>query len=158
MKTMAVAEMMSTNPITCDCDDSIVEISKILKKYAISSIVILDKDEVSGILTVDDIVRRVVASGKNPAKTMARDVMIKDIISVEPQTPLEKVIETLNSHSISQVPVMTGKKLNGFVTMKDILCLEPTLFDLFSKRLEEQQRERHKFIQSYVDIDNLDLE
>lgn len=153
MKTLAVAEMMTTKPITCDFNQTIVDISKTLKKYRISSIVVLENDEVAGILTVNDIVRNVIAQEKDPRTTLAKDVMSKDIISVPPQMPLEQVIETINTNGISQVPVMTGKKLNGFVTMKDILRLEPALFELFKDRLEETRLERHKFIEKYVDDD-----
>lgn len=149
MKTLTVSEMMTIRPKTCKCDDSITEASKLLKKYDISSLIIIDKEEVKGILTVEDIVTKVVAEDKDPQKTKTRDVMIKNVINCQPQDPIEKVIETMNINSISQVPIMEGAKLVGFVTIKDILRLEPAMFEFFMDRLHVEEEKRKNFIHKY---------
>ncbi|MGE0793418.1 MAG: cyclic nucleotide-binding/CBS domain-containing protein [Candidatus Woesearchaeota archaeon] len=156
MRTLAVGEMMTTNPITCHPNDNIVSVSKLLKKYNISSVIVVEDKVVQGLITVDDIVRRVIAEKLDPEKTIAKDIMSKNLISVEPQNTLEETIEVLNSNRISQVPVMKDKQLFGFVTIKDILRLEPAFFEFFFKTLEEEEKVRQKFIREYDDAD-LDL-
>ncbi len=156
-RTLAVAEMMSTNPIKCRLEDNIVTVSKLMKKYNISSIVVCQENEVKGLITVDDIVQRVVANNEHLETTKAKQIMTTDVIFVSPHKSVEEVIEVLNSNSISQVPVMQGKKLMGFVTMKDILRLEPALFELFTKRLEDDEAERRRFIQKHTNVSSDDL-
>ncbi|MDD3175324.1 MAG: CBS domain-containing protein [Candidatus Nanoarchaeia archaeon] len=156
-RTLAVAEMMSINPIKCRLEDNIVTVSKLMKKYNISSIVVCDENEVKGLITVDDIVQRVVANNENLETTKAKQVMTTDVVSVSPTKSVEEVIEVMNSNSISQLPVMQEKKLMGFVTMKDILRLEPALFDLFTKRLEDDEAERRRFIQKHTNVSSDDI-
>lgn len=158
MKSLAVAEMMSTHPITCSGEDDIITAARILTKYNISSLVVVDHDEVKGIITVDDIVRRVVAKNENSQLKKVKDIMTKDIISVEPNATVGEVIDTLNSNSISQVPVMKHKKLHGFVTLKDLLRLQPAFFELFKSRFEDEEKERRSFIKNYGDVSDDDLE
>lgn len=157
MRTLAVGEMMTVNPVTCKSEDNVIIASKLFKKYKISSLIVCDNGIVRGILTVDDIVRKVVASNQNLELTKVKNVMITDVIHVEPTMPIEKVIEVLNSNNISQVPVMQDKKLCGFVTMKDILRLEPALFEFFTDRLHHSSERRKKFIEKYANVDLDDI-
>lgn len=57
-------------------------------------------------------------------ESRARDVMVTDLVTVGPHTPLEEVIGLLMRHRISGVPVVDGeRRLLGIVTEKDLLRL-----------------------------------
>jgi CBS domain-containing membrane protein len=52
-----VEDIMSHNPVTVSKDTSIAEVGKLLAKGAFSSIIVLDNDRVSGIVTTTDLIR-----------------------------------------------------------------------------------------------------
>jgi CBS-domain-containing membrane protein len=51
-----------------------------------------------------------------------RDVMTKDVATVEPHTPLVSVVKLLLSREVKAVPVMDGKKIVGIITGGDLLA------------------------------------
>lgn len=53
-----------------------------------------------------------------------RDVMTPDVVTVNPYTPFQKIVELLLRHDISGVPVLNGGELVGIVTEADLVALE----------------------------------
>lgn len=54
----------------------------------------------------------------------ARDIMTREVITVEPGTPVRDLIETLLSHRISGVPVVTAGRVIGIVSEGDLILRE----------------------------------
>jgi CBS domain-containing protein len=50
-----------------------------------------------------------------------RDVMVEDVIAVEPDEPLERVLRALSEASIHGVPVVEDGRLVGIVTSVDVV-------------------------------------
>ncbi len=68
----------------------------------------------------------------------AKTLMKKDVISVHPETPLDKVIDILIQHNITGMPVLNeDSSIAGIVTEKDILgfLLENNILDMTNDRL-----------------------
>ena len=67
------------------------------------------------------------------APSVARDVPVEmlmetDVISVEPDTPVETVAELMESHKIGCVPVLEAGRVVGIVTEADFVKLARRLF------------------------------
>ena len=68
----------------------------------------------------------------------AKTIMKRDVISVHPETPLDKVIDILIQHNITGIPVLNeDSSIAGIVTEKDILgfLLDKNILDLMNNRL-----------------------
>jgi CBS domain-containing protein len=50
-----------------------------------------------------------------------KDIMSKDTISVDEETPVEEIANLFTTHKINRVPVLRGKKLVGIVSRADIV-------------------------------------
>ena len=76
---------MHTPPIiTAKYSESIFTISTLLKEKQVSSIIIINQnDKPVGIITERDIVRRVIADGKDPNTTKATEIKSQPLITVE---------------------------------------------------------------------------
>lgn len=81
---------------------------------------------VVGVITEHDLLKAAKA-GKELVRITAGDVMTKDAITVDVDTPLEKVADILMNRNIIRVPVTQDGKLTGVVSRCDILrsFLEP---------------------------------
>ena len=64
--SMSVREIMSVNVVTITPDSSVLEVSRLMTKMDLGSIVIVDKERPVGIITESDIVRRVLGHGLKP--------------------------------------------------------------------------------------------
>jgi len=81
---------------------------------------VLSRPEILGILTVKDVVNRVMAKGKDPAYTKVSDVMTKPVHSVDVSTTLYKVAYLINQNDFRQIPVVDKYAIKGIVTSRII--------------------------------------
>lgn len=59
---------------------------------------------------------------KKLSKSMVKDFMSKDVVSIEPEATLIEVAETLDKHRIDRLPVIEkGGKLVGIISRTDLL-------------------------------------
>lgn len=78
------------------------------------------KGEVTGILTEHDLLKAV-KGGKELVRITAGDIMTRNVITVNVDTPIDKVAEILMDKNIIRVPVTQDGKLTGVVSRCDIL-------------------------------------
>lgn len=89
----------------------------------IGSVVVTSDSKVSGIFTERDLMRRVVCERKNPEAVKLRDVMRKQLISVEPQEKVEQCLSLMRDNRCRHLLVFDGEKFMGIVSMRDMVLL-----------------------------------
>ncbi|MBU4300564.1 CBS domain-containing protein [archaeon] len=62
-----------------------------------------------------------VSSFEKEKELDAKEIMVRKIISVDKRMAARKVIELMNKHTISQVPVLEGDNVLGIITESSIL-------------------------------------
>ena len=82
--------------------------------------------KIVGIITELDLLSAV-ADGKELAKTTAEDIMSRDVVTVNPGTPVTEIIPIMQARNLIRVPVVKGGKLVGIVSRSEILraLIEP---------------------------------
>ncbi len=147
MKTktgITVRDAMTKRPVTASPDETIQECAKRMSRQEVGSLVIEKKGTLLGIVSEKDIVERVVAQGKNPAEVKASEVMSKNLVTITPDKDIYDAILLMSNEEIRKLPVVDGKKLVGYLTTKDVIKIEPALFDIFYGRIEELREEGKK--------------
>ena len=127
---------MTKKPISVGPDMTIDECSKLMLKQHVGSLLIMEKGKLVGILAEQDIVRKVVASDLDPKKTKIKDIMVSDLITIDPDSDIYEAIVIMRDSNIRHLPVMHGKEMIGYLTIKDILKIEPQLFELLVEKFE----------------------
>ena len=108
-------------PATADAENETIEsVAKIMSTYDIGSVVVVKDDIPIGIFTERDLLKRVVASGKNPKKLLVSEVMTKELITVDSDKKLKAVYHVFVINRIRHLPVMENGHLVGIVSLKDI--------------------------------------
>ena len=97
-----------------------------------SCLVILMEGRVIGIITVKDIVYRVVAKGLNPQKTRVQEIASRSVVVMRPETALVTVVKVMLQKKIKKIPLINGEKgygrLIGLVSFSDIIKYHSLLF------------------------------
>jgi CBS domain-containing protein len=87
-------------------------------------LIVNDRRQPIGILTDRDLVTRVMATSKNPQKTLVGDVMTHRPITISEATPIEAAIATMRSGGFRRMPVVgESEHLVGVVSLDDVLAL-----------------------------------
>lgn len=150
MKTgIKVADAMTERPVYADSSTNLQECSKIMANSHVGSLLIKDNEEMVGILTEQDIVRKAVAVGLNTQKTPVSNIMVKEITTIAPEKDIYDALVLMKNLNIRQLPVMENNEMVGLLTLKDILKIEPQLFDLLVEEFELREESR-KPIQRHI--------
>jgi signal-transduction protein with cAMP-binding, CBS, and nucleotidyltransferase domain len=136
-----VCDAMTEKPVTIGKNISLVDCANMMKENHVGAMIVNEKEE-SFILTEQDIVRKAVAAGLDPKKTKVSDIMTKMEYTVEPQQDIFDALVIMRDFNIRHLPVMDGKNMIGLLTLKDILKIEPQLFDLMVAKFELREEER----------------
>ncbi len=57
----------------------------------------------------------------------AKDIMTKEVITVDPETSVEEATELMSQYNVSGLPVLENDKLVGIVTEKDLIVKDKKL-------------------------------
>jgi signal-transduction protein with cAMP-binding, CBS, and nucleotidyltransferase domain len=143
MKTgYKVCDAMTKTPTVISIDATIEECAKIMNQNKVGSLLVKNH-KLMGIITDQDIVRKIIAEGINPSKALVQEHMTKKLLTITPDKDIFEAITIMSNENIKQLPVMNGDQMVGLLTQKDILRLEPELFDLLVDKLEIKEEE-HK--------------
>jgi CBS domain-containing protein len=138
------ARHVMTSPVkTGSLDMSVRDVAKMLSENRISAVPIVDENgEMIGIVSEGDLIRRAeidtqrqrswltslftnkVQLAEEYARAHARTIrslMTREVVHVEPETPLSRIVWLLERHQIKRVPVLDQGRLVGIVTRNDLV-------------------------------------
>ncbi len=131
-----IGETMSTKPVAVHPDDTLVKVAMIMRENDVGSVLVKNNAELCGILTEWDFVHRVAAKELDVAKTTVSDVMTKDLLTISPSMDVFAALRLMKDADIRHLPVIESGKLVGYITMKDILRIQPELFEIISEKYD----------------------
>lgn len=148
MKTgYEVGDCMTIHPISVSKDMTLAECARLMKENHVGSLLVLEKGNLIGLVTEQDLVRKAMAENKDPAKTFIHEVMINELITISPADDIYDALKKMRDYNIRHLPVVERGKLAGFLTMKDILKIQPQLFDLIVEKIEIREEARKPLVE-----------
>jgi len=106
---------------TITADQTVIEASQQMVAKNIGAILVLRDGELAGIFSERDIMKRVVAEGRDPARTLVAEVMTPHPMTVDIRDSIEHCMMLMKEHSFRHLPICDGKKLKGIISLRDIL-------------------------------------
>lgn len=118
-----VKEIMNTKLETVKPDATVYDAIEKLVDKRMRSIIVLPKDEkdVYGVITVRDIVFKVIAKNLDPHKIKIEEIASKPVISIDKETELGHLIKLMDKFNIARVFVHEGREIVGVVSLLDVL-------------------------------------
>ena len=124
-----VLEIMSKVPVTASPDDPVDRAAAAMRTRDIGSLIVVENDRPTGIVTERDIVTKVVAGNKLPSSVKVRDVMSSPVVAVGPREEVAQAARLMSERKIRRLAVVENGKLVGVVTENDILRIWPDLIE-----------------------------
>ncbi len=91
-----------------------------MNQAGIGALVVMQSDQVVGMFTERDVLRRVVGEERIPGQTLVAEVMTSAVICVEPDIDLDEVSEIMKQRRIRHLPVCKAGKLLGMISIGDV--------------------------------------
>lgn len=97
---------------------------RVMGENNIGSVLVMEGDELLGILTERDYARKVVLKGKFSAHTFVHEIMTPHpgLRTVTPETKVEECMEIMTKNKIRHLPVMDDNgRLLGLISIGDVV-------------------------------------
>ena len=123
---------------------TVLETVRAMVERNIGAVPVVHADKLVGIFSERDLMRRVVAEGRDPRSTCLAEVMTDDPLAVGTGEDLETCMALMRRHGFRHLPVCHEGQLVGVVSLRDIL-----LHDLSEK--DDEVRMMRAYIHSMPD-------
>jgi PAS domain S-box-containing protein len=118
---LQVKDLMSTDVAVVGPDQTMAMAATVMADDSLSSLVVVDKGTVAGIITEKDFLERVVAKGKSALDLKVRDVMSSPVVSISPQATVLEAGRIAEEKHVKRLPVVDGTKLVGIISQTDLI-------------------------------------
>ena len=141
LMNMKIKDIMHTKLTIVKPDTYIENVAREMASNKTSCGLVMEKEKVVGIITEKDITRRLVAIGRDPKKTKAKEIMSSPIIAVDEESLLADAALVMAKNKVRRLAVIDrNNKLIGMVTANDLakalayqMKLENVLFNALAR-------------------------
>ena len=118
---LQVKDLMSTDVAVVGPDQTMAMAATVMADDGLSSLVVMDKGAVTGIITEKDFLEKVVAKGKSALEVKVRDVMSSPVVCISSQATVFEAGKIADEKHVKRLPVVDGSKLVGIVSQTDLI-------------------------------------
>ena len=115
-----IRELMTPNPVSMPGTASVHEAARAMRDADIGDVIVIENNQVCGIITDRDIAVRVVAEAKDPATTALADICSHSLLTVTPTDSVEHAVRLMRTHTVRRLPVVEEGKAVGIVSLGDL--------------------------------------
>ncbi len=117
-----IRELLNDRPIFhVEADQSVLETVNYMVDHNIGAVPVLRDGELVGVFSERDLMKRVVAGARSPGSTQVSEVMTPRPHSVTAEESIENCMFLMREHGFRHLPVVEGKQLKGFLSLRDLL-------------------------------------
>jgi CBS domain-containing protein len=118
---MKIKDVMTTGVECVRPETTLQEAATKMKSLNVGSLPVSEGDRPTGIVTDRDIVVRAISEGRDPRTTQVKDVMTKDVATVQETDDVKEAARLMKDRQIRRVVVVgADKKVCGIVSLGDI--------------------------------------
>ncbi len=110
--------------IVAPSTSTVLEGVRFMAEADVGSLILRDDDEVKGIFTERDLLRKVVAKRKDPSSVLLSEVMSTPVRSCRLNDDVDRCAEELSEWGIRHLAVIEDGVLVGLISLRDILSAQ----------------------------------
>ncbi|MDR3451506.1 MAG: CBS domain-containing protein [Rhodoferax sp.] len=139
MKVSDILRVKGNTLYTVTPDDPVAVAVQIMAEKDIGSLVVMERGEMSGMLTFREVILTVVKNAGSLGNTLVRTCMDDHPLICTPETELDEVRRMMLDRHARYLPVMDKKMLMGVISFYDV-----------AKSVVESQNFENKMLKAYI--------
>jgi CBS domain-containing protein len=115
----SVRDLLKGDPVTVEASATVQDAAKLMDEKDIGNVLVVENNEVQGIVTDRDIVVRVIAKGDG-ADASVREAATTDVETIEPDASIDDAIQKMEQGNVRRLPVVEDGKPVGVISLGDL--------------------------------------
>jgi CBS domain-containing protein len=116
----SIRDVMTPEPVTVATNTTLEQAARHMRDAGIGNVIVLEGEQITGILTDRDIVVRAVAEGWHPSQTPVGDVASRELTTISPDETVDAAVALMRERSIRRLPVVESGRPVGIVSLGDL--------------------------------------
>ena len=117
----SILEEKSGDVLEIDGDATVFEAITKMVDANVGSLLVTDEDEIVGIMTERDYLRRVTLQGRTDKETAVREIMSSPLVVATPETSIDECMAMMTDRRIRHLPVVDDGAVVGVVSIGDLV-------------------------------------
>ena len=117
----------------------VLEAIRAMATHHVGALLVMEADTLHGIVSERDYARKVILMGRSSADTPVRDIMTTPVLTVQPETTVEKCMQLMTEQRVRHLPVTDGGRVIGMVSIGDLV-----------KAVIAEQQQQIEQLESYI--------
>ena len=110
-----------TDVLKIDASATVFEAIKKIVEENVGSILVTRDDDVVGIMTERDYLRKIAIFGRTSHDTLVGEIMSSPLMYVTPETTIEEAMAIMTDRRIRHLPVVENDEVVGIVSIGDVV-------------------------------------
>lgn len=133
-----VGDVMVRNFISLKPTVSVLSAIDLMVKKRVGSVILQETGILKGILTEKDIMWAL-SKKRDLTDVKAIDICTHKITTIRPSADIYDAVRVMKKTKFRRLPVVVKKKVIGYLTLKDILRIQPELFEIARQGYERKE-------------------
>ena len=119
---MFVRELMTQHAATVGADETLESAARKMKELGVGALPVLDRGQLTGILTDRDLAVRAVASGADPRRMHVREAMTAQVVACREDDEVEEAARKMEQGAVRRIMVLDREgDLSGMLSVDDLV-------------------------------------
>jgi len=102
-------------------DSTVLEAIILMADKAIGSLIVMDDDELLGIVTERDYARKVIIKGRSSKSTRVSEIMTTDVFTTSSAESVNDCMSLMTEKRIRHLPVLEDDRVIGMISIGDLV-------------------------------------
>lgn len=102
-------------------DQTVFEALKLMSEKKVGALLVMESDNVLGIMSERDYARKVILQGKTSKELKVSEIMSENVLCVDINNSIDECMAVMNSKRVRHLPVVENGKLTGILSIGDIV-------------------------------------
>lgn len=117
--------------------DSVLDAIKLMAEKGVGALLVMQGDQLTGILSERDYARKVILEGKSSEKTPVSEIMTTNVLYAGPEQSIDECMALMSAKRIRHLPIVEGTRVEGMISLGDLV---KTIIDEQKRTIEHLER------------------
>ena len=102
-------------------ETSVLDAIKLMAEKAVGSLLVMEEDQLKGIVTERDYARKVIIKGRSSNTTQVGEIMTAEVCTATSQDTVNDCMTTMTKRRIRHLPVVDDGAVSGMISIGDLV-------------------------------------